>query len=272
MYGPDASSPPFETADFTGSGLFCAQCVRNQHLFTSALASYFPPTDDPNYAAYEREYPKFRQNLEERYPQVCVKCEPRVRDRIRQARYEAKSDHLRRMMDRSKAGRAARQARNWNWRSLLVFAGAIGYWTSIAGQFSWNMWSALDTEDALRDPDDAVKPFPIVSCVHQVLETRRVPASCSVDLAPYAGLALVAGILSIWYNPKLRLKVEGRGGRFVGLGEYYKVQLIVMVVRCAFWGVMRDPSSSGLEPTLPPALHIFMVFFTILVSCHDIFL
>ncbi|KAG2418461.1 hypothetical protein HFD88_001562 [Aspergillus terreus] len=264
VYGPDASSPPFETADFTGSGLFCAQCVRNQHLFTSALASYFPPTDDPNYAAYEREYPKFRQNLEERYPQVCVKCEPRVRDRIRQAGYEAKSDHLRRMMDRSKAGRAARQARNWNWRSLLVFAGAIGYWTSIAGQFSWNMWSALDTEDALRDPDEAVEPSSIVSCVHQVLETRRVPASCSVDLAPYAGLALVAGILSIWYNPKLRLKVEGRGGRFVGLGEYYKVQLIVMVVRCAFWGVMRDPSSSGLEPTLPPALHIFMVFFTIL--------
>ncbi|KAL4896465.1 Ima1 N-terminal domain-containing protein [Aspergillus ambiguus] len=264
VYGPGASSPPFETADFTGTGLFCTQCVRNQHLFTSALASYFPPTDDPNYAAYEREYPKFRRNLEERYPQVCVKCEPRVRQRIRQAGYEAKSDHLRRMMDRSKAGRAARQARNWNWRSLLVFAGAIGYWTSIAGQLSWNLWSALDSEDALLDPDDTTASPYVLPCMLQALTTRQVPRSCSVDLAPYAGLSLVAGILSLWYNPKLRLKVEGRGGRFVGLGEYYKVQLIVMVVRCVFWGVLRDPSSSGLEPTLPPALHIFMIFFTIL--------
>ncbi|THC92597.1 hypothetical protein EYZ11_007927 [Aspergillus tanneri] len=238
LYGPDASDPPFESADLTGSGLFCAQCVRHQHLFTSALAAYFPSPEDPNYAAYEREYPKFRKNLEERYPQVCARCEPLVKERIRQTGYEAKSDHLRRMMDRSKAGRAARQARKWNWRSLLVFAGAMGYWVSIAGQLSWNLWSALAVDDPLRDPDE--------------------------NLAPYAGLALVAGILALWYNPKLRLKVEGRGGRFVGLGEYYKVQLIVMVARCAFWAVLRDPSSSGLDPSLPPALHVFMIFFSLL--------
>lgn len=253
--------------DFSGSGLFCAQCVRNQHLFTSALASYFPPTDDPNYSAYECDYPKFRQNLEERYPQVCVKCEPRVRGRIRQTGYEAKSDHLRRMMDRSKAGRAARQARTWNWRNLLVFAGAIGYWISIVGQLSWNLWSALGTEedDGMRDPDYMVTPHTMASCVIQTLQTHQVPSSCSADLAPYAGLSLVAGILALWYNPKLRLKVEGRGGRFVGLGEYYKVQLIVMVVRCAFWAVLRDPVSSGLEPKLPLALHSFMILFTVLV-------
>jgi hypothetical protein len=70
----------------------------------------------------------------------------------------------------------------------------------------------------------------------------------------------------LWWNPKLRLKVEGRGGRFIGLGEYYQVQLIVMVARCVFWAVLKDPSSSGLQPTLPPALHLFMILFTILVS------
>ncbi|KAF7597463.1 hypothetical protein BBP40_003710 [Aspergillus hancockii] len=167
VYGPGASNPPFESTDFTGSSLFCAQCVRNQHLFTSALAAYFPPADDPSYGAYEQEYPNFRKNMEERYPQVCAKCEPRVKERIRQAGYEAKSDHLRR-------------------------------------------------------------------------------------------------ILSLWYNPKLRLKVEGRGGRFVGLGEYYKVQFIVMVVRCVFWALLRDPLSSGLQPHLPPTLHMFMFVFTAL--------
>ncbi|KAE8147285.1 Ima1 N-terminal domain-containing protein [Aspergillus avenaceus] len=263
VYGVGASSPPFESTDFTGSGLFCAQCVRNQHLFTSALAAYFPPADDPTYVAYEQEYPSFRKNLEERYPQVCAKCEPRVKARIRQTGYEAKSDHLRRMMDRSKAGRAARHARRWNWRSLLVFTGAICYWASIAGQLSWDLWGALADGSPLKSDEPLAQPS-IISCVRQSLQNRRVPSPCSVDLSPYAGLSLIAGILSLWYNPKLRLKVEGRGGRFVGLGEYYQVQLIVMVVRCVFWALLRDPSSSGLQPNLPPTLHTFMFIFVFL--------
>ncbi|KAE8350041.1 Ima1 N-terminal domain-containing protein [Aspergillus coremiiformis] len=264
VYGPDVSSTPFESTDFTGTGLFCAQCIRHQHLFTSALAAYFPPADDPNYGAYEQEYPKFRKNLEERYPQVCAKCEPRVKERIRQAGYEAKSDHLRRMMDRSKAGRAARHARRWNWRSLLLFAGAISYWASVAGQLSWDLLGALAADESLSDPDDLLSSASIIPCIHRTLQMRQLPSLCSVDLAPYAGLSLVAGILSVWYNPKLRLKLEGRGGRFAGLGEYYQVQLIVMVMRCVFWALLRDPSSSGLQSHLPPALHTFMFIFTAL--------
>ncbi|KAL4956970.1 Ima1 N-terminal domain-containing protein [Aspergillus filifer] len=264
---PGPAKPLLEPSEFglTGSDLFCAQCVRNQHLFTNALASYFPSSDDPNYSAYEREFPKFRRNLEERYPQVCDRCEPRVKARIRQAGYEAKSDHLRRMMDRSKAGKAARKARQWNWRSLLVFAGAMCYWASIAGQLAWSMTSALPVEGPLLDdPEDSLTSPSIASRFNETLRALNLPSHCPVDLVPYAGLSLVAGILSIWWNPKLRLKVEGRGGRFVRLGEYYQVQLIVLVARCAFWAVLRDPSSHGLDATLPPALHTFMVLFTIL--------
>ncbi|KAL3472777.1 Ima1 N-terminal domain-containing protein [Aspergillus californicus] len=259
---PGPSNPGFKS--LTGSGLFCAQCVRNQHLFTTALASYFPSSDDPNYSAYEREYPKFRKNLEERYPQVCDKCEPRVNARIRQTKYEAKSDHLRRIMDRSKTGKAARQARRWNWRSLLVLVGAVFYWASVAGQLAWDLASAVTIENPLSNPDNVTQSHYVVVCFQQTLRTRHLPSGCLVDMAPYAGLSLVAGILSLWWNPKLRMKVEGRGGRFLGLGEYYKVQLIVMVVRSAFWAVLRDPLSSGIDATLSPALHSFMIFFTIM--------
>ncbi|KAJ5818375.1 hypothetical protein N7474_003966 [Penicillium riverlandense] len=258
IYGPDGSSPPFETTTFTESDLFCSKCTRNQHLFTSQLASYFPPVDDPLYKAAEREYPQFRRNLEERYPQVCDKCEPRVRDRIRRTGYEAKADHLRRMMDRSRASKASRQARNRNWRSLLVITGALGYWGSIATQLAWDSMSVL----ASGQLSDGVNTPSLASCVSQTVGIRRIPSNCAFDLAPLAGLGLIAGSLSLWWNPKLRMKVEGRGGRFAGLGEYYKVQLIVLVVRCVFWAVLKDPSASGLKPTLPPALHLFMVLFT----------
>ncbi|KAJ5084392.1 hypothetical protein NUU61_008971 [Penicillium alfredii] len=265
VHGPDASSPPFETAEFTDSGLFCSTCTRNQHLFTSSLASYFPSPDDPMYAVYERDYPEFRRGLEDRYPQVCDVCEPRVRQRIRQTGYEAKADHLRRMMDRSRASKAARRARNRNWRSVLVLTGALGYWSSVVGQLAWDVMSALTAIQIPEGSDTSpVTPPSWVSCVRRTVEMRRVPGQCAFDLAPSAGLALVAGSLSLWWNPKLRMKVEGIGGRFAGLGEYYKVQLIALVVRCVFWAVLKDPSASGLEPTLPPALHMFMIIFTVL--------
>lgn len=219
------------------------------------------------YSAYEREYPQFRRNLEERYPQVCNKCEPRVRERIRKTGYEAKADHLRRMMDRSRASKASKLARTRNWRSLLVFTGAIGYWSSVAGQLAWDLMSA---SNIVQQPESLDLPpltaASLVSCLGQTVDTRRVPSHCSFDLVPCAGLALIAGSLSFWWNPKLRLKVEGRGGRFVGLGEYYKVQLIVLVVRCVFWAVLKDPSTSGLDAKLPPALHMFMIIFTLMVS------
>lgn len=231
------------------------------------LASYLPPLDDPDYKEYERAYPEYRRNLEERYPQVCVDCEPRVRERIRQSGYEAKSDHLRRMMDRSKAGRAASQARKRNWRSWLIFVGAIMYWASVIGQVAWDIMGALDTgEHELYDPDQPLPVSSLDSCVFDTLRIRHLPSHCSTDLSPLAGLSLLAGILSIWWNPKLRAKVEGRSGRLIGLGDYYKVQLIVLVARCVFWAVLRDPSLSGLQDDIPPTLHLFMIALTFLVS------
>lgn len=173
-------------------------------------------------------------------------------------------------MERSKTGRVARKARNRNWRSLLVFAGALGYWASVAGQLAWSIMGSLNAENAPSDCGDALTLSSFAACVTQSVITRRVDDYCSAGLASYAGIAILLGILSLWWNPKLRFKVEGRTGRFVGLGEYYKVQLIVMVLRSAFWAVLKDPSTSGLRADLPPALHAFMIVFTILVSITTI--
>jgi hypothetical protein len=105
-----------------------------------------------------------------------------------------------------------------------------------------------------------------ISCVSQSIRLQRIPSECSPDLAPTAGLALIAGALSLWWNPKLRMKIDGMPGKFGGLAEYYQAQLIVMVARCVFWAVVKDPSASGLEPKLISAFHALMMGFTILVS------
>ncbi|KAJ5162931.1 Protein of unknown function DUF2349 [Penicillium coprophilum] len=270
VYAPGASDSPFESTDFGGSQSFCAKCARNQHLFTSSLASYFPPSDDPTDSEYERGYEQFRKSLEDRYPQVCESCEPIVKSRIRKAGYEAKSDHLRRMMDQSRANRESRQARNRSWRSLLLFVGASAYWVSIAGQLAWNLISVATLSQVSQSFDHSpdtgrspMAPNSLVSCVNQSLRFRRIPSECSPDLAPTAGVALIAGAASLWWNPKLRMKIDGMPGKFRGLVEYYEAQLIIMVVRCVFWAVLKDPSASGLEPKLIPAVHAVMILITV---------
>lgn len=271
VHSPGASSPPFESAEFRESDLFCSRCLRNQHLFTQSLANYFPPTDDPSYPDYERGYAQFRRGLEDRYPQVCEACEPRVRQRIRQTQYDAKADHLRRMMDQTRAGKAARQARNGSWRSLLVYTGALGYWASVGGQLAWNAMGALTSISTLDELETSPETTPsLMSCVMQTAQIRRIPGDCSRDLTPVAGLALIAGIFSLWWNPKLRMKVEGRAGRFARLGEYYQVQLITLVARCVFWALLKDSSANNISPTLSPVLHMSMIIFTILVSAFSL--
>lgn len=234
-------------------------------MFRSSLAAYFPPSDDPSDAEYERGYAQFKKGLEERYPQVCDACGPRVLEEIRKKGYEAKADHLRRMMDRSRASKTLRQARDRSWQSLLVYAGAFGYWTSVGGQLTWDVTSILTSSGPSFDPDlSSDIPVSVLSCVSQTAQMGRLPSECSIDLSSTAGLALIAGLLSIWWNPKLRMKVEGRTGRFAGFAEYYQAQLITLVARCVFWELLKDPSASALGPSLPPALHTFMIAFTLL--------
>lgn len=235
-------------------------------MLTNSLANYFPPTDDPSYPEYERNYEQFYRSQEARYPQVCESCEPRVRDRIRQTQYDAKADHLRRMMDQTRAGKAMR-SRTGGWRSLLVYAGALGYWISVCGQLAWNMMGALTDPSTVNELETSPKTSPSFPfCAGETAQLRRIPGDCYRDLAPVAGLALIAGMLSLWWNPKLHMKVEGKAGRFVRLGEYYQVQLVTLVARCVFWALLKDSSANSISPTMSPALHASMIIFTILVS------
>lgn len=106
----------------------------------------------------------------------------------------------------------------------------------------------------------------MTSCINTALQGQQMGNQCVALLAPYSGLVLCLGVLSVWWNPRLRSKVDGKGGRLVGLSEYYKIQIVVLVVRFVAWAALHDPSIIGLDPRLPPVIHIFMGVFTVIVS------
>ncbi|KAJ5647639.1 hypothetical protein N7490_004011 [Penicillium lividum] len=259
------SNERFESTDFPESELFCSQCLRNQHLFTSSLAAFFPEDDEKMDPRFDSNYENYRRELDTLYPQVCETCEPRVKQQIRATGYEAKADFLRRMMDQTRASKAAQRARQHSWQSFVVYLGALGYWISILGQLAWDIIGALTLYPLKNDVEMSTDtPMSLMSRVSRIIELRGIPAECSFDLAPIAGNALVAGCLSIWWNPKLRMKVLGRLGRFSGLGEYYQMQLLLLVLRCVFWSLFKDPLASGIDPKGSFVGHVVMAGITIL--------
>ncbi|KAM5467846.1 hypothetical protein MauCBS54593_005124 [Microsporum audouinii] len=250
------------------SAIFCSTCQKNQYLFTQTLASYLPDPSHPEYAVYEKSYPSYKRSLEERYPQVCEKCKPRVIERIRQTGYAAKTDHLRRMMERSK-GKSSKQKRHmWKWKSLLVSTGAFAFWSSVAGQLVWDVVAFASSAHQLQDTGMASLLMSSIArqCVTSVMQNRGVPGECAAFLAPYAGLSLILGAFSLWWNPKLRLKVEGHHGRLIGLQEYYRIQIVTLMVRFMAWAGLQDPAITGLHPQLNPSIHAFVAIFTLITT------
>lgn len=230
------------------------------------LASYLPPSADANDADYESQYPRYRARLEEQYPQVCEECSPRVSERIRATGYAAKTDHLRRMMERTREIKEQKGLGSWGWRDAMVMAGSLGWWTSLAGQAAWNVMGAMvkpDYEDGLRAEETEAT---LSICSHQYMQFRVMTSECAALAAPIAGLALVLGVVSIWWNNRLSEKARLPGCRMVGLKDYYKLQVLVLMARIGAWVFLKDGYAAGLSLPALRAAHLFMLVFIAIVS------
>ena len=201
--------------------------MKNQKLYTANLSNYLPDPDDPNYDEIDRLIPEFKKTLEDRYPQCCSRCEPRVRARMQQATHVAKSDHMRRMLEKS---RVRRVSSRWGWRSLVVTFAGIGYSTSLAVQL---VWHGLGSQ--------------CVGTTGTRCFQRPVPQECVETAQQYVGWSLALGLWSVWWNPKWQHKLEV--ARLVGLKAYYKLQLVVLVMRFGSW-IWLTEHSSRLQPML----------------------
>ncbi|RVX70246.1 hypothetical protein B0A52_05579 [Exophiala mesophila] len=200
--------------------IFCSTCLKNQHLYTYNLSQFLPDPDHPEYARYEADFPAFKKELEKRYPQCCAQCEPKVRRQLQQATYNARTDHVRRVLDKSRQRRIASRL---GWRSLLVSAAGCGYGISLATQVVWHLYGSqvqwIPGEHGLN----------IASC----LKSRTWSLACFEQTESIANLSLILGLLCIWWNPKWQHKISNNEGRLIGLQRYYLIQLAILFLRFA---------------------------------------
>lgn len=189
-------------------------------MYNTKLSDYLPDPDDPEYDAYEARLPAYKKELEERFPQCCAQCEPKVRAQLQQTTYNARTDHMRRMLDQSRTRRISDRL---GWRSLLVSAAAVGYAASLTLHLVWHAFASQQA-DTLSG-----------SCLQW-----PTPVSCVNSLQQCVGPSLVVGFLCSWWNPKWDYKLQGREGRLAGLERYYKVQILVLGIRLGVWAMLPN--------------------------------
>ena len=255
QYAIPRSSPNGKAKSSTDS-IFCARCLQNQHLFTTSLAQYLPDDpNDPEYAELEKGYYKFRRRLEERYPQVCAECEPKVLGRIQQAGYTAKTDHLRRAVDRSRQMRASRLTpvdalerlgrRLWQAGLVLQLVWQLSMITTVLAQLNSENWA----------------PFLRWSISVSTNAFSRLPESPQL-----LRWSIVASLLSVWWNPRFVQTVRGFTKHITGLSNWYLYQVMIMAVRAVFGQLVDMPSSGTADVARIIGVHLFAAVFTVYVG------
>lgn len=235
--------------------LFCQRCIQNQHIVNQALAEYLPSQDDPRYLEFERKLSGYRRKMEADFPQVCETCAPAVEDRIRSTGYAAKADHLRRTMDRTRGTGVTHNS--WTRMRVVALLGAIGWLTGLLGHLSWNILGVLpmiQAEDGLVDNDN---PQSLVKCfVYGAFNLQFTP-SCEELAQPLPAYAFVLSLLCFWWNPRMQYTLRGGYSRIVGYVEYYKLQLVALVIRYLGWKMVAKDSAVRIDPQAARALHAF---------------
>lgn len=212
--------------------LFCATCLRNQTIMRNVLAEYLPDEDDPEYEKHEAAYDEYKLELEQRYPQVCSTCEPRVQAQIASTGYAAKADHLRRIMEKSQKRRSTVQTFRQTWTLRLI---ALGKWTYVANILAGILWHGFALFMTIHNDYLADDAFKWDVCLAQALSVFSVSESCV--LSPFIirlqQYAILADLITLWWNPKLRFKTNSLTGRMSGLKSLWMIRIAVVLLRCA---------------------------------------
>lgn len=174
-------------------------------------------------------------------------------------------------MERSRGG-GSRSYHGWTWKRVALSIGAVGWYLSLAGQILWSLGGALTVEgneiiDGLRDDTSPS----VSSCLAQSWISGRPTFICSQRLAAVAGPALGLGCLSIWWNPRFKEQLDRGSGRILGLTEYYKVQLIFLVLRFASYVALTRTSLYDFDAGTRRGMHSFLVVFAFIVCIHNLF-
>jgi len=234
--------------------------LKNQHLYTASLAQYLPEDPDhPEYARLEKNYYNFRNKLERLYPQICAECEPKVQAQVDRAGYAARTDHLRRMMDKSRQQRVT--PKKWSPLDSADWLGRSLWQGGLILQLLWHLAVISDSiavaTRPLRDPDET--PTWLVLFLGRI--TEFLP-----DTQLLISWSVVASIMSVWWNPRFVQVYRGFSKHVLGLSQWYIFQGLVVALRIAGRRATEFAVNAEVSKSAQLSLHGLLALAMVVVS------
>lgn len=267
--------PEPEALEYQKSNAFCSMCIKNHHLYNETLGNYLPDESHPEYAEFERALPKFKKELEERYPLVCTNCAPEAQAKINQADHYGLAQNLSKMCKTTVArgGRSATGQRDDAGKKAMRLAldtiGLVLY----AGLFTQIIFHAYGILTALfgtsnTTPDFDIATYMIPSVKECSLQARSLHfnTQCFQLFSNYIPYTLGLAICGLFYNPGLKqwyhhtLRMEAVAGQ----QNYFYIQMVILAIRCMAWWNLSDPQTlANLDTQQIIATHAFTIFFVL---------
>jgi len=223
---------------------FCAKCLKNQHLKVASLAQFHVEVDPdhPNYKESERRLFAFQKDLERRYPQVCADCAPRAQELRDRSDKIAKSDWLRRMLDRSRENKF-KKSTDFSFINFLCSLASTLWYLGIIGQILANFTALVLGANSGFLESSFMKCFPAV-----LIGFVKIIFSLFVSRT-WIRWSLYCNALSLWWNPMFKQLKTGFTRHIKGYGDWYFCQVFILIVRGLFYsksasGDLANPSSS----------------------------
>ena len=177
---------------------------------------------------------------------------------MREAGKTAKTDYLRRLMERTRE----RRSKNVNKITLsgtLESFGKYVWYVGLAGQLLWNtMALAAAALHVLTVMPDSLDSIPALMFVEAIISV-----STSVT---WARSSLLCSIAAMWWNPMFKQMNNGFMNHIKGFGDWYKFQMLMIVSRSIFYyisgtGILADPYAAANV-----GAHLFSLGFITVVS------
>lgn len=269
-----SASPPAASAATITPSAFCATCLKNQNIVATALRDFEPPHtagQPTTSAALNAAHGAHRAALESRYPPVCTACAPRVRERLRRSVYTARTDHLRRMVERTRGHVAHGRPRGALTLAVLA-AGRLGWLGSVLAQMLLHgLGIAMTMPVASRTARISIPTarLNVRTCTMAFRETGIAQACAMTAAERWMPMVLCIGLLTMWWHNRLAVRCLDAGGRFAcltGLGQYYALQAFAMLLRIVAYVALVQSSALQDRRSTQQALHIFMIVFLAVVS------